>query len=113
MSSRVVAPQDSIFPHASPDAQRRVGHAMGRTAAEQLLQPLARALCDRLSSALGRLPALALAEQEARTAAGLGLGGSLLPPQLADSFRNALEVQVKELVASVLVRHARCRRDLC
>lgn len=105
MPAHAMPAQDAVFPHASPDAQRRVGHAMGRTAAEQLLQPLARALCTRLSAALTRLPTLALAEHEARAAAGLG--AALLPPQLADNFRSALEGQVKELVSSVLVR--RCR----
>ena len=112
MPAHAMAAQDAVFPHASPDAQRRVGHAMGRTAAEQLLQPLARALCTRLSAALTRLPTLALAEHEARTAAGLG--AALLPPQLADNFRSALEGQVKELVSSVLVRRCRpCRSWPC
>eukprot|EP00892_Ulva_mutabilis_P012033 jgi/Ulvmu1/9201/UM005_0301.1 len=100
---------DGIFPYASPDTQRRVGHAMGRTAAEQLLQPLVRALCSRLSEALARLPSLTLAEQAARTAGGAA--GALLPPRLAENFRGALESRVKELVASVL-EHLRHQIDI-
>ena len=47
---------EDSFPEASLDAQRRVGYAMGRIAADQLLKPMVTALCTRLRHILSRLP---------------------------------------------------------
>lgn len=91
------------FPEASPDAQRRVGFAMGRIAAEQLLKPLVAALCARLKQILTRLPGLALAEFEERSG-GFGASGAATPsPKLSENFQKALEGKTCELVTSAQV----------
>jgi hypothetical protein len=94
---------DDSFPEATPDAQRRVGYAMGRLAAEELLKPLVAALCTRLKQILTRLPSLALAEFE-ELSGGFGRSGTTAPPQkLAQNFVKALESKTIQLVTSAQV----------
>lgn len=91
------------FPEASPDAQRRVGYAMGRIAADQLLKPLVAALCARLRLILTRLPGLAMAEFEDRSGGFGASGAAAPPPKLSENFLKALEGKTCELVSSAQV----------
>lgn len=95
---------EETFPEASPDAQRRVGYAMGRIAADQLLKPLVSALCTRLRHILTRLPALAMAEFEERSGGFGASGAAAPPPKLSENFLKALEGKTCDLVSSAQVR---------
>ena len=101
-SSRCFEEEDT-FPEASPDAQRRVGYAMGRIAAEQLLKPLVTALCTRLRHILTRLPALAMSEFEQRSGGFGSSGAAAPPPKLSENFLKALEGKTCDLVSSAQV----------